>query len=132
MTVIINRVTLREFLVGNNGPVSRDLAFRSQRVVNAAKRLCPVDTGRLRSSIRYAVFATHDNIYSMVGTDVAYAAFVHQGTKPHWPPMGAMQPWAKRHGFPAGSAGAFLVARSIAQQGTPAVPFLIDAIAVVL
>ena len=43
----------------------------------AAKRLCPVDTGRLRNSITHA-FVTDKEI--VVGTNVEYAIYVHEGT----------------------------------------------------
>lgn len=42
-----------------------------------------------------------------------YAAAVEYGTKPHFPPISAIEPWAERHGIPA-----FLVARKIAREGT--------------
>lgn len=41
-----------------------------------AKRLCPVDTGRLRSSITHQVEG--DTAY--IGTNVEYAAYVEYGT----------------------------------------------------
>lgn len=41
-----------------------------------AKRLCPVDTGRLRNSI---TFYTEDNAVH-IGTNVEYAQFVEEGT----------------------------------------------------
>lgn len=43
----------------------------------AAKRLCPVDTGRLRNSITHA-FVAEDEI--AIGTNVEYALYVHEGT----------------------------------------------------
>lgn len=43
----------------------------------AAKRLCPVDTGRLRNSITHA-FVKEDEI--AIGTNVEYALYVHEGT----------------------------------------------------
>lgn len=42
-----------------------------------AKRLCPVDTGRLRNSITHT--ADRDTAY--IGTNVEYAAYVELGTK---------------------------------------------------
>jgi hypothetical protein len=53
-----------------------------------------------------------------------HSAFVHLGTRPHWPPVDALVGWARRHGF----AKPFLVARAIALHGTRAVPFLADAV----
>ena len=41
-----------------------------------AKRLCPVDTGRLRNSISHS----NDDIFAYVGTNVEYAAYVELGT----------------------------------------------------
>jgi HK97 gp10 family phage protein len=43
-----------------------------------AKRLCPVDTGRLRASITYEIDETR--LIARVGTNVIYAIFVEMGT----------------------------------------------------
>lgn len=43
----------------------------------AAKRLCPVDTGRLRNSITHAFVDDHTIV---IGTNVEYAPYVHEGT----------------------------------------------------
>ena len=43
-----------------------------------AKDLCPVDTGRLRNSISYAVEESEQAVY--IGTNVEYAAYVEMGT----------------------------------------------------
>lgn len=43
----------------------------------AAKRLCPVDTGRLRNSITHALRGD-DSV--AIGTNVEYAIYVHEGT----------------------------------------------------
>ena len=45
-------------------------------VQDDAKRNCPVDTGRLQGSIQYEV--KEDD--GMVGTNVEYAPYVHEGT----------------------------------------------------
>ena len=42
-----------------------------------AKRLAPVDTGRLRNSISHA----HDEDSAYIGTNVEYAPYVELGTK---------------------------------------------------
>lgn len=42
-----------------------------------AKRLCPVDTGRLRNSISH----THDENSAYIGTNVEYAPYVEFGTR---------------------------------------------------
>lgn len=43
----------------------------------AAKRLCPVDTGRLRNSITHALMG-NDTV--IIGTNVEYGLFVHEKT----------------------------------------------------
>lgn len=60
--------------------IYKDLLRRVLKVDALAKRLCPVDTGRLRASIRWTVAAHDDQIVGRVGTDVNYAVFVHEGT----------------------------------------------------
>lgn len=46
----------------------------------AAKKLCPVDTGRLRNSITHAL-SGDDTV--AIGTNVEYAIYVHEGTSRH-------------------------------------------------
>lgn len=72
---------LSALLESPSGPVGRDLARRAQRVEAAAKTLAPVDTGRLRSSITWAIFRDGRGLYAEVGTAVFYAAFVELGTR---------------------------------------------------
>ena len=106
------------------GPV-RDFLVRSAFLVEAkAKEKAPVDTGRLRNSIATQIAQTR----AIVAANVLYAPFVEFGTKPHFPPPAALQPWARRHGFPKGMAGAYMVARAIARRGTRAQPFMAPAL----
>lgn len=105
------------------GPIRRFLEKSGRTVEGAAKENVVVDTGRLRSSITTKV----ETDRAIVGSNVKYAPYVEFGTRPHFPPLSAMQPWARRHGFPAGMRGAFLVARKIAKRGTEAKPFLLPA-----
>lgn len=74
------------------------------------KERTPVDTGRLRASVRSGLV---DRGQARVFTDVQYAPFVEMGTRPHWPPVSALEGWAHRHG-----TGPFLVAQAIARRGT--------------
>lgn len=60
---------------------------------------------------------------AVVGSNMDYAHYVEWGTKPHWPPLKALQPWASRHGFGRGMRGAWLLARRIAKKGTKASKF---------
>ena len=50
------------------------------RVEGDAKRLCPVDTGRLRSSITTTRGYDRGNCVATIGTNVEYAPYVEFGT----------------------------------------------------
>jgi len=82
-----------------------------------------IDLGALRNSI--VVETTPDGFTAEVGTVEAmakYAPAVEYGTGPRtkFPPLEALEGWAKRHGFKS----AWLVAKKIKERGTPAQPFL--------
>lgn len=98
------------------GPLRRWLTKSVLLLEGEVKRQTPVDTGRLRASITHQV----QPFRAWVGTNVKYAPFVEFGTRPHFPPPVALQPWARRHGFPPGPSGAFMVAHAIARRGTRA------------
>ena len=62
-----------------------------------AKRLCPVDTGRLRNSITHTV----DDSAAYIGTNVEYAQHVEFGTRSQMAAnggMGYLRPAAEEHG----------------------------------
>lgn len=121
--VTINGQALAELAVNPNGPVMTDLLKRGLRVQTRAKQLCPVDEGRLRSSIQIGFGSDSRGRFVKIGTDVDYAIYVHEGTRPHFPPVLALGGWANRHGI-----NAFLVARAISRHGTRPHPFLRDAL----
>lgn len=58
----------------------RDLLRLAIRVQNNARELCPVDTGRLRSSIMHVPGEDARGPYVDVGTNVEYATHVEYGT----------------------------------------------------
>lgn len=88
-------------------------------MVNRAKVLAPVDTGRLRSSIRAeppVIFSFRGR--AVVGSDLEYARFVNDGTRPH-----VIRPRrAQVLRFQAG--GRTVYARVVNHPGTRAQPFL--------
>lgn len=45
-----------------------------------AKRLCPVDTGRLRNSITHTTVSENETV-AYIGTNVEYAPYVELGTR---------------------------------------------------
>jgi hypothetical protein len=80
--------------------------------------LVPVSEGRLRSSI----FTDFEILKGILGFNADYAVYVHEGTRPHWPPFGAgtaINRWSRMHGI-----NPFLVARAISLRGTKSQPFL--------
>ena len=81
-------------------------------VAGAAKRNAPVDTGRLRASITPGVRGESGQTVGVVGSNVAYAPFMELGAKPHFPPMSALETWARRHGMIT-----YLVCKAIAEKG---------------
>lgn len=89
-------------------------------VTNEAKRRVPVDTGRLRASITPEIRSQGtQQIIGVVGSNVTYAAVIEVGSRPHWPPLDALEPWASRH-----HTTPMVVARAIARRGTRAHRYL--------
>jgi hypothetical protein len=79
----------------------------------------PVDTGRLRASLLPSVRSGGGTTEGVVGSNLIYAAPQELGTKPFWPPVSALETWARRHGMVA-----FLVARAISRRGIRAKRYL--------
>jgi phage gpG-like protein len=88
-------------------------------VVNEAKQRAPVDTGRLRASITPEVRREDGGVVGIVGSNVVYAPYMELGTRPHWPPPGALAVWARRHHIPE-----YVVRRAIGLRGLEARRFL--------
>lgn len=89
-------------------------------LLNSSRRHAPVDRGFLRGA---GMKTTLERLKGTLENVSPYAKFIHDGTKPHWPPLEAITGWANRHGIPP-----FLVARSIANKGTKGRPFFTEAI----
>lgn len=122
--VVLDQKALNAYLKGRNGPVVRDLVRRGLNVESRAKQLCPVDTGRLRSSITTEVAISGGGIPVVrVGTNVDYAEAVHEGTRPH-----VIVPRnASVLRFPS-RGGAIVFTRRVNHPGTRGVPFLRNAL----
>lgn len=78
--VEIDQAALAELLSSPSGEVARDLQRRALQVDRAAKQLCPVDTGRLRSSITNQLGTDGGGLLAVIGTNVEYAPYVELGT----------------------------------------------------
>lgn len=64
------------------GPHLRNASMKSAFVIEGnAKKLSPVDTGRMRASIATSLGIKDKGITSIVQTNVKYAIYVHEGTK---------------------------------------------------
>ena len=105
------------------GASRRELETTARQVVNRAKVLAPVDTGRLRASIRIESRRTLTlrSVYT-VGSDVDYAQMVHDGTKAH--AIRARNKKALR--FRMG--GRWVVVSAVWHPGTKPRPFLDQAV----
>lgn len=103
--------------------IREEFEVGSRWLLADARELAPVDKGELRDSLRARVEGRGVETLATVFSPLRRAVFSEKGTRPHWPPIAALQGWAVRHGFPA-KGGAFLVARSIARKGTPAFEFM--------
>lgn len=78
--VHLDQRAIEEFLNSEDGPVGAFLARKGVRGEAVAKRLCPVDTGRLRASITHRLGRDSEGLFVDVGTDVEYAPYVELGT----------------------------------------------------
>lgn len=106
------------------GASRRELDTTSRQVVNRAKILAPVDTGRLRASIRVESrrLLTLRSVYT-IGSDVSYAPFVHDGTRPH-----RIRPKSPGGVLRFRMGGRVVYAKVVNHPGTRARPFLDDAV----
>lgn len=72
--------SLREHLATLEVKTEDDLVRVGMRVQSRARSLCPVDTGRLRSSIVMRKGRDGMGFYVEIGTNVSYAPYVEFGT----------------------------------------------------
>lgn len=106
------------------GASRRELDATSRQVVNRAKILAPVDTGRLRASIRVESrrLFTLRSVYT-IGSDVFYAPYVNDGTRPH-----VIRPKSPGGTLRFRMGGRIVYAKYVNHPGTRPRPFLDDAI----
>jgi phage gpG-like protein len=91
-----NLTRIAEELSG--APMVQAMQEAALYVTADARRLAPVDTGRLRASIIPDVRMMTNEVVGVVGSNVVYAPYMEFGTRPHWAPPGALSTWARRHG----------------------------------
>ena len=79
--VVFDQAALDKLFNSTDGPVGKMLARRTVVVERAAKRLAPVDTGRLRSSITHELGRDGRGLVARIGTNVSYAVHLEYGTR---------------------------------------------------
>ena len=92
-----------------------------KQAVDNLKALEAWDTGHLATTI--LVERSSDGSIVEIGPTAPYGHYVEYGTKPHFPPMDALEDWARRHGMDS----AWPICKAISERGTPAQPFLLPA-----
>lgn len=101
-------------------------------VVADARSRAPQDTGDLAGSLRGVVegsppvarVTSNSRKFRYVHGAFAIPAPPRRRSRPHFPPDNqSIRAWAGRHGIPA-----FAVRRAIAENGTPIVPFVAEAV----
>lgn len=75
-----NTARLNYVLRDPSGPTGAMLLRKGALIETAAKRLCPVDTGNLRSSITHVLGRDGAGLYCDIGSDVEYARYIEFGT----------------------------------------------------
>jgi hypothetical protein len=102
------------------GPAQNLLDSAANTTLRLAKLKVPTDTGILKNSI---TIDDTKKLVRRVGTNKRYAKPVEFGSRPHFPPVKRLNPWARRHGKTAWG-----VALKIAAVGTKPQPFLNPAV----
>lgn len=76
---VIFRDNSKEVLKKSDAAAYKALVAIGETSVTAVKKICPVDTSRLKNSITYVVAGNSKVVY--VGTNVEYAPAVEYGTR---------------------------------------------------
>ena len=94
-----------------------------------------IASGRLMDSLDYRIQIDDNDIAVWLKSE-DYLPYIEKGTKPHWPPREPIEQWIRDKGIepypdkngrlPTVQGLAFLIARKISREGTPADPVLED------
>ena len=99
-----------------------DIALKIQARAKAYLRTAPaMDTGHLSTTILAEFSPTA--IEAEIGPTALYGPYVEFSTRPHFPPMEALEAWARHHGFES----AWPICKVIAERGLKARPYLTPA-----
>jgi HK97 gp10 family phage protein len=119
MRVQIHEGNLRRFMEDSYGPLMRHTERVADMVQQEVRRQAPIDTGRLRLSVKMVKGATGQKFGWSVAADTHYAVFVEKGTRPHV----IMPKRAKVLKFTARD-GNEVYARKVNHPGTRPQPFM--------
>lgn len=139
VTIRLDPQAIQRQLTGPSGAIARDLVRRAQRVQNAARRLAPVDEGRLRASISTEVRGSGRTLEARVGSNLEYAIYVHEGTGIYagrgyiYPKRGRYLRWPNKNNsgsgnrrYSRGRTSRYVFAKRV--RGVRPRPFLRDAL----
>lgn len=119
------RVTGDKKLAGKMGsvlyavPVSRFFRSSGQTIKGRAQDNAPRFDGNLVNSIQVETDSGTPMRFVRVGTNAEYAEPVETGSRPHFPPLAAITPWAEAHDIEP-----FALALHISRVGTKPHPYL--------
>lgn len=85
--------------------------------------------GDLKKSINEQVERFVNEFQLRVGPNMQHGIFVHEGTRPHWAPIGPIRNWVRKKLNLIGDevdAAAYAIQQKIADEGTEPVPFMLD------
>lgn len=130
----LNANQLRQLVASPFGGIAQDLLRRGLKVETLAKRNLAggpsgpkrIDTGRLRTSISTGLFVRDGVPVVLVGTNVYYARWVHDGTGLYGPRMQRIRPKSARVLRFRGKSGGMVYVRST--KGMRSNHFLRDAL----
>ena len=123
MSPQLKRNLSAEYTIGI--PLKGYIQEATELVRDEGRKEAPTDLGKMRDSHVAIVDPApipqwgRMEVQAVSSKNAPYPIFVHEGTKPHFPPIEAIRGWAERHGIPP-----FALAMSIARKGTKANPWL--------
>lgn len=131
----LDEAAIRRILASPQGGLARDMLKRGLKVETQAKRNLGglggpkrADTGRLRSSINTQLVIRDGRPIAVVGTNVRYARWVHDGTGIYGPRHMRIRPRRRKFlRFKSARSNRYVYARSV--RGMRGNPFLRNALA---
>ena len=129
VSVKIDSTVLKRKLAAADPKIRSNLATQLNRLgtitTSNLRAAAPRDTSNMANQIR-ASNASQNDLTVTITAGAKYTKAVDEGTAPHFPPVAALIPWAKRHplGGVSPESSAFLIARAISERGTKARNFI--------